>query len=200
MRPKRLPSSVSVTADIRAKPYAFSSHSAVTTEVQIATPARTRKTSAFVLFSTWDSERDASEFETAYNTVVQRKHPLTQSDVRVERQGLDVLVVESSFDLDGRFNYLGKVRNPPAIPQPDPDLSAALFDFDGNLEIGFGDFLLFAAAFGQRESDLGFDATFDTKADGMVGFTDFINFASVFGQAVEAAGKPVGPHLLTPVW
>ena len=49
-------------------------------------------------------------------------------------------------------------------------------DSDG--VVGFGDFLLFAAAFG------GTDATFDLDGDGPVGFSDFLIFADLFGQTV----------------
>ena len=139
---------------------------------------------AFVLFTTWDSQRDPEEFVSAYDTVIDRKHGSSRRNVRIEQQGLDVLIAESPLDLDGWFAYLEKVRNPAPIPQPDPDISAAPFDFDGDLQIGFGDFLLFAAAFGKNTSDPDFNAQFDTDGDGSIGFSDFINFASVFGQKV----------------
>ena len=51
-------------------------------------------------------------------------------------------------------------------------------DFDGDGTIGFGDFLLFAGAFG------GNNPTFDLDDDNSVGFSDFLLFASLFGQAV----------------
>ena len=53
-----------------------------------------------------------------------------------------------------------------------------LADFDKNGIVGFGDFLLFTAAFG------GQDADFDLDTDGLVGFSDFLIFASLFGQVV----------------
>ena len=51
-------------------------------------------------------------------------------------------------------------------------------DFDSDGVVGFGDFLLFASAFG------GTDPTYDFDDDGIVGFSDFLQFASVFGQTV----------------
>jgi subtilisin family serine protease len=60
---------------------------------------------------------------------------------------------------------------------PGATAPAARADFDGNGTVGFGDFLLFAAAFG------GQDVAFDLDADGLVGFSDFLIFAGLFGQA-----------------
>jgi len=48
------------------------------------------------------------------------------------------------------------------------------FDLDG--VVGFGDFLLFAEAFG------GVDGRLDLNDDGVVGFADFLSFAQAFGQ------------------
>ena len=71
-------------------------------------------------------------------------------------------------------------------------------DFDGDGEIGFGDFFLFAEAFG------GSDPRFDLDASGEVDFADFFLFAEHFGQparaklvalARELIGLPDGPQL-----
>jgi len=51
-------------------------------------------------------------------------------------------------------------------------------DFDGDREVGFNDFFLFANAFGSS------DARFDLDGDGNVGFTDFFLFADAFGKRV----------------
>ncbi|MEE2752888.1 MAG: S8 family serine peptidase [Candidatus Latescibacterota bacterium] len=59
---------------------------------------------------------------------------------------------------------------------PGATATAKRADFDNNGIVGFGDFLLFAAAF------LGRDAEFDLDMDGLVGFSDFLIFASLFGQ------------------
>ena len=63
---------------------------------------------------------------------------------------------------------------------PTPSLTA---DFDGNGEIGFTDFLLFAARFGLTRSDEEYDAKFDLDGDGTVGFGDFVIFAGRFGNS-----------------
>lgn len=148
---------------------------------------------AFVLFTTWDTEIDATQFETAYRKVASIKHGTT--GYRIERQGLDVLVAESPTDLDDWFAYLERVRFvPPELLIP--------FDFDGDLTIGFGDFLLFAVAFGSTTADASFEARFDTDGDGAVGFPDFLAFAAVFGKTIEpAAGKQIPrvlPHVFVP--
>ncbi len=71
-------------------------------------------------------------------------------------------------------------------------------DFDGDGEIGFSDFFLFAEAFG------GSDPRFDLDASGSVDFADFFLFAEHFGQparaklmalAREMIGLPEGPQL-----
>lgn len=69
--------------------------------------------------------------------------------------------------------------------QGTPERSA---DFNGDGEVGFADFILFAAKFGTRVGDPGFDSQFDLDNDGSVGFPDFITFAGKFGTKT---GKPV---------
>jgi hypothetical protein len=49
-------------------------------------------------------------------------------------------------------------------------------DFEGNGEVDFEDFVLFAEGFG------GSEPTFDLDRDGRVGFSDFIIFAKNFGR------------------
>ena len=54
-------------------------------------------------------------------------------------------------------------------------------DFDGDGEVGFGDFVLFARAFG------GSDAGFDLNDSGTVDFADFLLFARYFGRSTSDA-------------
>ena len=56
-------------------------------------------------------------------------------------------------------------------------------DFDGDGEVGFGDFFLFAEAFGKKAA--GGDAKFDLDGDGEVGFDDFFAFAAEFGKKTQ---------------
>ena len=152
---------------------------------------RQDNTPALVLFTTWDTERDATEFKTAYEDVLAIKRR-GSTDFRIEQQGTDVLIAESSRDLDLLFAYLEKVRFTPTV-------ALEVFDFDGNLVIGFSDFLLFAAHFGKTSSDPEFDPRFDIDSDGIVGFSDFLAFASAFGKQITRNSKPavvIDPHII----
>ncbi|MDE3001605.1 MAG: hypothetical protein OXU79_21225 [Gemmatimonadota bacterium] len=65
--------------------------------------------------------------------------------------------------------------------------AAADADFDGNGEVDFQDFVLFAAKFDTREGDSGFERIYDLDGSGEVGFSDFLSFARLFGQTVPVA-------------
>jgi hypothetical protein len=56
-------------------------------------------------------------------------------------------------------------------------------DFNGDGNVDFTDFLLFAAGFGGQSSAPSFDSRLDLDASGDVGFSDFLIFASEFGTA-----------------
>ena len=152
---------------------------------------RQDNTPALVLFTTWDTEQDAIEFMTAYEDVLAIKRR-GSTNFRIEQRGTDVLIAESSRDLDLLFAYLKKVRFTPTV-------ALEVFDFDGDLVIGFTDFLLFAAHFGKNSSDPDFDPRFDIDADGIVGFSDFLAFASAFGKQIAPNSKPavvIDPHII----
>ena len=57
-------------------------------------------------------------------------------------------------------------------------------DLNGDGEVNFSDFLLFAAAFGTSEGGPGYNAAADLDGDGAVAFSDFLIFASAFGKPV----------------
>ncbi|MBK34169.1 MAG: hypothetical protein CME26_01405 [Gemmatimonadetes bacterium] len=57
-------------------------------------------------------------------------------------------------------------------------------DFDGDLLIGFSDFVLFAAGFGSIDGQPSFESRFDLDGDGQIGFADFLRFAELFGRRV----------------
>ena len=152
---------------------------------------RQDNTPALVLFTTWDTERDATEFKTAYEDILAIKRR-GATNFRIEQRGTDVLIAESSRDLDLLFAYLKKVRFTPTV-------ALEVFDFDGDFAIGFTDFLLFAAHFGKNSSDPDFDPQFDIDADGIVGFSDFLAFASAFGKQITPNSKPavvIDPHII----
>jgi hypothetical protein len=58
---------------------------------------------------------------------------------------------------------------------------AEMANFDGDPEVVFTDFLIFAGGFGSQPGDSNFDTRLDLDGDGSVGFTDFLLFAAVFG-------------------
>jgi len=152
---------------------------------------RQDNTPALVLFTTWDTERDATEFKTAYEGVLAIKHSGT-TDFRIEQRGTDVLISESSRDLDLLFAYLEKVRFTPTV-------ALEVFDFDGDRVIDISDFLLFVAHFGTSSSDPDFDPRFDIDGDGIVGISDFLAFASAFGKQITPSSKPavvIDPHII----
>ena len=62
-------------------------------------------------------------------------------------------------------------------------------DFDGDEQVGFGDFLAFAQHFGSRLGDRDWDSLYDLDKDESVGFTDFLIFAGAFGK--NPVAKPV---------
>ncbi len=57
-------------------------------------------------------------------------------------------------------------------------------DWDGDGEVGFGDFVRFAEKIGFSRGQAGYDQRFDLDDDGSVGFTDFLIFVKAFGQSV----------------
>ena len=83
---------------------------------------------------------------------------------------------------------LGEEPGPLTITATVSDLGPVTFtataeatpDFDGDGEVGFADFFLFAEAFG------GTDPRFDLDASGTVDFVDFFLFAEHFGQPARA--------------
>lgn len=55
-------------------------------------------------------------------------------------------------------------------------------DFDGDGEVAFSDFLLFAGAFGKQQGESGYVSSFDLEANGIIDFNDFLIFAEGFGK------------------
>ena len=61
-------------------------------------------------------------------------------------------------------------------------------DLDGDRDVDFNDFLIFAAAFGKSADEEGANPAADLDGDGVVGFSDFLIFVEDFGK--PASGKP----------
>lgn len=55
-------------------------------------------------------------------------------------------------------------------------------DFNADGVVDFADFLIFAAAYGSRQTDSNFNASLDLDLNGDVGFSDFLIFAAAFGR------------------
>lgn len=62
--------------------------------------------------------------------------------------------------------------------------TAANADLNGDGNVDFSDFLLFAAAFGKNEGEAGYNAGADLDSSGAVDFQDFLIFANAFGKPV----------------
>ena len=66
-------------------------------------------------------------------------------------------------------------------------------DFNGDLQVGFSDFLIFAGAFGSRAGDPAYREIVDLNKDGVVDFSDFLTFAALFGTQYSASKKILAP-------
>ncbi len=83
-----------------------------------------------------------------------------------------------AFDgvFDGAFSAVGEfVAGEVAIANPG--------DIDGDLTVGFTDFLVFASAFGSAIGEDRFVPLLDLSGDGRIDFSDFLQFAMLFGTA-----------------
>jgi chitodextrinase len=94
-------------------------------------------------------------------------------------------------EFDGPFmetaSFVASSSGGPVVEPPVVTI-ANLGDFDGDLVVGFGDFLMFVSGFGSAEGQPRFNKILDVTGDKQVGFADFISFVKVFGKRY-AAGK-----------
>ena len=88
------------------------------------------------------------------------------------------------FSPDGRtlFAALARARIEMWDTSPHTSPGSGIPDWDGDGEVGFGDFVKFAAKFGFSRGQVGYDPRFDLDGDGTIGFADFLIFANAFGQ------------------
>lgn len=145
-----------------------------------------------------DGQRDTPETRLAGPFVVEVKdqngHVLEGARVTftVTRGNGTLTAATSATDSLGRATtvlYLGVAPGINTVEAAVPGLGPVLFfaiaidppDFDGDGEVGFGDFVLFARAFG------GSDPGFDLNDSGTVDFADFLLFARYFGRSTSDA-------------
>lgn len=104
----------------------------------------------------------------------------------------DRAYVDDNFDVDGdgdpdeiwryRITNATWSRQVLAFGKAQSTPTERSADFNGDSEVDFEDFLLFASAFGKSEGAAGFDARFDLNGSGKVDFEDFLLFAADFGK------------------
>jgi hypothetical protein len=70
------------------------------------------------------------------------------------------------------------------VPEFQPAGADPRSDFDDDGVVGFGDFVLFAQAFGSSSELPAWNPACDLDADGSIGFDDFVIFAASFGYVV----------------
>lgn len=89
----------------------------------------------------------------------------------------------TSKRFDSRQNDNSTLR--PSLTVEFTVITALVGDFDGDDNVGFQDFFLFADHFGTSEDSDNWDARFDLAPDGNVGFQDFFIFADNFGTSTN---------------
>ena len=83
------------------------------------------------------------------------------------------------YFIEGENHHIRRVD--PGEPTVEvPAIPASASDFDGDGQVGFPDFLSFAAVFGTISTDSGFQTAFDLDLSGAVDFTDFLIFIEAF--------------------
>ncbi len=134
----------------------------------------------YLLYTTWDSDDDADEFEDWYGELLALKYPSDGTPYTVSRHGRDVLVLESDRDVDtdAILAFMRTVRT--------WELKAiGAVDFDGSGMVDFNDFLLFASNFGKDELASDYDPVYDLNQDGQINFPDFLEFVRHFGRSTS---------------
>ena len=134
----------------------------------------------YLLYTSWDSNGDAVEFEDRYRELLAIKYPSDDTRYTLLRDRRDVLVLESDRDVDTDriLAFMRTVRT--------WDLEAiGAVDFDGSGLVDFNDFLLFARNFGKDELASDYDPVYDLNQDGQVNFPDFLEFVMHFGKSTS---------------
>jgi MYXO-CTERM domain-containing protein len=67
-------------------------------------------------------------------------------------------------------------------------------DFDGNGNVGFADFSLFTAHYGETPASPGWDPIFDLDGNSNIGFADFSLFTGLYGTTYQYAAGDAAPE------
>ena len=88
------------------------------------------------------------------------------------------------FELDGVPHMISVAPSGHKVTiYTDQDGTRRSADFDGDGNVGFPDFLLFADVYGLSRGDAGFDERFDLDDNGTIGFSDFLIFGESYGKS-----------------
>ncbi len=134
----------------------------------------------YLLYTSWDTDKDAVEFQDLYREVLALKYPSDGTRHTLTRNRRDVLIVESDLDVDTE-NILAFMRS---VRTWDLEAIGAA-DFDGSGMVDFNDFLLFARNFGKDELASDYDPVYDLNQDGQVNFPDYLEFVRHFGLSAS---------------
>ena len=94
----------------------------------------------------------------------------TRITLHTAQIGLDTGTAVLDIGSGGAFVVIGGKSTEPSA------------DFDGDGEVGFRDFVLFARAYGSKQGDAQFETRFDLDGNNEIGFRDFVTFAQAYGK------------------
>ena len=151
----------------------FVQHNGVEVRVAVISPTEDTASTWTLLFGL---DSDSADIDAIFDAFAQGMLPAVEffpfSDLR---QG-DVVSILGLPVFEGAIQALMVLRHTSSV--------AANADLDGDGDVDFSDFLIFAAAFGTSEGGVGYNAAADLDGDGTVAFSDFLIFANAFGKPV----------------